>query len=286
MRYAALTLCALAVAASACAAPLEVVSYGDIIPWRDNNLASPAYRSSTGGWAETRVLWGDRSHAQGLRPYVKLNVAFSGESIAEENNLTYGLGAEVRPLAGLASLAGNPWLEWLTRSRFFAEQLWQSPLKDAKPDWNPRHDLVIGFDAWREYGAVDEAREGAGDRSWGELWIGAAYHTTDFYLDDYASIRTGLNAKAGAVVGHGDWPLMPYAVVDLNTTSAHPFHWQNRMWGGVGLRTERELSEECTIKLWAEQRWVMAYLRDHPRAADEVPDSDTLIGLTFQLNRY
>jgi len=264
---------------------LEIVSFGDSV-WRDNNLTSPPYYSPQGGWSETRLLFGNRSRPTIPRPYFKTNLALSSRDVPEENTVSYGFGIEVRPLANNKSLAAQPWLEWLTRTRAYAEYLNQSFPQSEKPDWNPRHNLIVGFDVWREYGAADPNRYTERTAWWAELYVGAAYHSTNFYLDDYDSIRCGLNAKTGIRYGKPAHPVMPYVVLDLNATSRHRFFWENRLISGVGLRTEVKTGKSSKLKLYAERVWILSYLKDEPAASEDVPSDDTRIGLSYQWNRY
>jgi hypothetical protein len=263
----------------------ELVSYGDL-GWRKNNLAGPDFRSPWGGWSETRLSFGGLKAAPTLRAYLKLNLAASSLDIPEENTASYGPGIEYRPFARSRDISRQPALEWINRTRLYAEALRQNFFRSAKPDWNPRHDELIGFDLWREYGAVDSDRPYNRDHWWGELFLGAAYHSTDFYLSDYNSIRSGVNLRAGWSTADRHTPIMPYVDVDLNHAGKQHFFWENRMIGAVGVRCDIRLGERSKIELYAESRRILGYLQDHPLPTDHIPASDYRIGVVYQMNRY
>ena len=262
----------------------EFVSYGDL-EWRDNNFAGRGFQSHLGLNSESHLLLGDRAHAANFRPYLKLNLALSSGNISVENTATYGVGVEIRPLAYIRSLAGRPELEWLMNGRIYAEYTGQSFFRGANPHFNPRQDLQIGFDNWKQFGAADQAKADRGERLWAELFLGAAFHTTDFYLRDNNAVRFGLNVRAGTSYGKRLQPIMPYLVLDLNTDS-HPYSWKNRMWGGLGVRKEWRISDSKKLWLFAEYRWMLVYLKDLPKPTDGVPWSDFVVGIGYQINRY
>jgi hypothetical protein len=270
--------------------PTEFVIYGEA-GYRANNLAGVDPSSAIprrSHWflnPEIRFIFGDRSRASRLRPYLRANPAFATPSNPVENTLTGGVGVEIRPLIDRYH---GPFRApiWLRPMRFYTEYLHQGFWDGAKPNWSPRHDWLIGFDHWKEFGAVDSDRPDNPDRSWMELFFGAAWHDTDLFQDGYNSIRYGANVRAGFLADAGRYPVLPYVMVDLNGSSRQNYEFENRLVGGLGVRTQWQFGPRARIKLFAEQRWILAFLKNRPAAAFDVKHSDQVIGISFQYNRY
>ena len=223
------------------------------------------YYSRYGGSSETRLLSGDSNRAANLRLFVDMNLALSSQDVTQENTTTYGPGIEIRPFAQQhCPLSRQQSLDWITRTRFFAEHLNQTFNKDPNPAWNPRNDTLVGFDMWRAYGAVDPDRPGNSKSRWAELYVGAAYHTTDFYTAGYDSVRTGFDLKAGIKRGRSRLPFMPYAEINLNTTSRQTYFWENSLLGGIGIRTQIKAVGEDQVYAYVEGFWLLDYLKDEP----------------------
>lgn len=266
------------------APPLEFVAYGEGV-LRENNLAGTGYRSPWGLRPEARLLVGDRVFAERPRPYLKVDLSYTGRAIPVENTATYGVGVEIRPLIVQFSLA-RPRTAWLMNLRLYAEYLEQGFFRGGKPLWNPRHNWIVGLDLWKEFGAVDPDRPDNPDRHWAELFLGAAYHDTNFYLADYDSVRYGLNVRLGTLYPVGGYNAMPYIMLDVNGSGPRHESFENRVIGAVGLRTQWRLGPKSSLKLFAEQRYILGYLYYRPSPRDGVPSSDQVLGVSLQVNRY
>jgi len=270
----------------------ELVSYGTAA-WRENNLVKPQLRSAFGtSDTETRLLIGGRNHAASLRPYFKVSPAWSSSDIPPENTLTFGVGAEIRPLTRI--YFGRD-LEWLTRTRIYTEYLDQTFFRTPAPSIFPRQDWAIGFDIWREYGFVDPNRLhldehghplNERDHAWGELFVGAAFHTTNFSRRGYNAILAGFDIKVGLRYGSRDLPFMPYVYADLNAVPRYgEDYFNNRLIGGIGIRTEHRFGRDSKIEIFAEWRGIISYVEATP-LYNNVPVSDWRAGLTYQFSRY
>jgi len=185
--------------------------------------------------------------------------------------------------------------------RVYAEGLRLSYWNETDPNAPPTDDFLAGFDLWREYGYVDSELPRA-DRCpfWGELYLGGAYHTTNFAFRGYDAARYGADLKAGFVLGRTSptlnqalggstgqlTPLMPYCVLDFNLSSSYPDRfWENLFYGGGGVRTEYRLAEHRKIEFFAEFLGALRYFGSGP-LFDDIPQNDFRIGLTFQYDRY
>jgi hypothetical protein len=265
----------------------EVIAFGNLA-WRENNLTSADFRSPVGLYdTEVRLLLGTRSQAPNLRPYLTLQPAWSSKNISVENTFTYGIGVENRPLSRSYSLATRAELEWLTRVRLYAEYLRQGFFRSANPSWNPRENLIVGFDLWRQYGFEDPDRPDNNAPIWGELFVGGGYHTTNFYIRNYDAFRFGLNAKLGAKLGNRKLPILPYVYLDLNMSSRYADQFfNNRLIGGIGVRTELRFVREGRLWVFVEYRGILQYLKDSPPVGVSIPDSELRAGISFQFSRY
>ena len=287
-----LTLCLL-IAATAAESGVEMTFYGDS-GQRDTNLTSPAYVSEYGGGSETRLVLVSAGHPARPRPYIKLNMAWSSEDIPDENTITRGVGVELRPFSENTWLENAPLLDWLTRARLFVEYGYQSHLRSPKREWVPHEDVAVGLDIWREYGCADPRWirphlewEQNRPHYWGELNLRVAHHSTNFFIEGYNSTRTVLNLKAGCRIGETRLPVMPYLVADfVGSSSGYRFYWENRLLGGVGVRTEIPIGRDSKVKLYMESVRVIGYLKDKPSAAADVADYDVRGGIICQVNRY
>jgi len=270
--------------------PTELVIYGDA-GYHENGLAGVDASSGVPKRSheflnpEIRLLFGDRNRASRLRFYLHANPAFAYPVNAVDNTLTGGIGVEIRPLIDQYHGRFRAPI-WLRPMRLYAQYDLQGFWFGAKPDFSPRHDLVIGFDHWKEFGAVDSDRPGNPDRQWAELFFGAAWHDTDFFQTDYNSIRYGADVRAGYEFEAGRYPIMPYILLDINGSSRRDYEFENRLIGGVGVRTQWQFGPHTRIKLYVEPRWILAFLKQHPDPSAHVKTSDLIVGVSFQYNRY
>lgn len=223
-----------------------------------------------------------------LRPYLKTNVAYTSENVTTDNTFEAGLGVEVRPFAGNWSKPRDLVGDLLGRMRFFAEYSERSYLRDSLYDPpNPRENFVVGFDLYREFGAVDQSDPDTRRqvRHWAEFYLGSAYETTDFIVDHYQSLRTNASLKGGTGLGRGT-TLMPYVLLDSTISSNSHLYWDNRLITGLGVRFDVNTGPSSKLKLYAEHIMSTKYFKEEPPVADEVPKTDLRVGVQYQYNRY
>ena len=170
--------------------------------------------------------------------------------------------------------------------RFYSQYDFQGFFFGAKPAFSPHTDWLIGFDHWKEFGAVDSDRPDNPDHQWAELFFGAAWHQTDFFQSNYNSIRYGANVRAGTLYRVGRYPVMPYFMLDFNGSSRQDLEFENRLVGGIGLRTQWQFGPQARLKLYVEPRWILAFLKNQPDPSSHVKQSDLVVGFNFQYNRY
>jgi hypothetical protein len=162
----------------------EFILYGEV-GFHNNNLAGAGYQSRWFLAPESRLLFlGNRAHSEEPRPYVKLSGSLTSANVPDENIVVWSLGTEIRPFSRVDFHLPRG-LGWLKYGRFYAEWLGQGFWRGLKPSWQPRINVIAGFDSYIEFAAANPDKAVEDPRNWAEVLVGAAYQQTNFYITKY-----------------------------------------------------------------------------------------------------
>jgi hypothetical protein len=221
-------------------------------------------------------------------PYIRLAWVSSseGEAFANVYNALPGGGFHIYPFSYSNNEDSKSLLvNILGPLRILAEYN-RVEYKGSENEWRPDSQIRAGVEYWRSYGVNNLF-----SAMWYETWLGAIWHSTNEFDDEYDTLilsgvfKIGIRIPEKTIISQ----LTPYGSAEAIKTKNEEYYWENKVVVGGGLRwspPQRWIDYFFLQRfvLFVEYLYTINYLEED--APSSVPDDDFRVGISFSFGEW